>query len=48
MNWKLIIGGGFAYYVAAFIVSFAGAALIYTIVGSIVLGIVAEKLAPAD
>lgn len=29
MNWKLIIGGGLAYYIAAFIVSFAGGALIH-------------------
>ena len=29
MNWKLIIGGGLAYYIAAFIVSFVGATLIH-------------------
>jgi len=29
MNWKLIIGGGLAYYIAAFVVSFASGALIH-------------------
>lgn len=29
MNWKLIIGGGFAYYITAFIVSMPGGALIH-------------------
>ena len=29
MNWKLIIGGGLAYYIAAFIVSMAGGTLIH-------------------
>ncbi len=29
MNWKLIIVGGLAYYIAAFIVSFASGALIH-------------------
>ena len=29
MNWKLIIGGGLAYYITAFIVSMAGGALIH-------------------
>lgn len=29
MNWKLILGGGIAYYIAAFIVSMAGGAIIH-------------------
>jgi hypothetical protein len=29
MNWKLIVGGGLAYYIAAFIVSMAGGAFIH-------------------